>query len=250
MMIKLIVSDFDGTLLPYGEREVLDSTVRLLQAAVERGVTVAVSSGRTYRELAAAFPTLAQSLWFIACDGAYYGRGGRMYYEKQIAREDLRLFDKNRLNGFSYILHGALCNYACGNVPAEEAARFQAVPVHHTDAVKEKIFKVTSFGGALRLPPYCGLRMHWDGGKHSMAQYVNRFADKGTALSNLQTRLMLTKFDTACIGDSGNDVAMMHNAKASFCVGERSQALRDACQTQVQTAEEALRALLSEMLEF
>ena len=83
-----------------------------------------------------------------------------------------------------------------------------------------------------------------------MAQYVNRFADKGTALSNLQTRLMLTKFDTACIGDSGNDVAMMHNAKASFCVGERSQALRDACQTQVQTAEEALRALLSEMLEF
>ena len=55
--------------------------------------------------------------------------------------------------------------------------------------------------------------MHWDGGENAVSQYVNRFCDKGAALSDLQVRLMLTKFDTACLGDAGNDAAMMKNAK-------------------------------------
>ena len=55
-MIRLIVSDFDGTLMPYGASRVSDGVLRLLEQAIEGGVTVAVSSGRTYGELKALLP--------------------------------------------------------------------------------------------------------------------------------------------------------------------------------------------------
>lgn len=242
-MIRLIVSDFDGTLVPYGKQGISEETRKLLDRAIDRGITVAVSSGRTYTELAERLPVLAEKLWFISCDGAYAVKGGRAYYERKIEAEDLRLLEKACTADCSMILHGAFRNYAIGEIP-KEGERFDAVAVSHVGEVKEKVFKVTTYGLRLRLPPYCGLRTHWDGGACAMAQFVNRFANKGTALSDLQSRLMLTKFETACMGDSGNDIAMMHNAKIAVCVGGRSDDLKKVCTHSAPTVEDALKMIL------
>ncbi len=243
-MIKLIVSDFDGTLLPYGQSELSESVKGLLRAALDRSITVAVSSGRTFGEMKALLGEFAREIWFICCDGAYYLKGDRVYYEKQIAREDLEIFASQTGDGLSCVFHGAKQNYALGVTP-READRFRAVPIKRLGEIREKIFKVTSYGREVKLPAYCGLRMHWDGGPNASAQYVNRFADKGTALSDLQMRLMLTKFDTAAMGDSGNDVAMMHNAKTAIAVGDRCEDLKRACNLHLPTAEAALAAILA-----
>lgn len=242
-MIRLIVLDFDGTLMPYGAHAVSEMVKSLLRSAIERGVTVAVSSGRTYGELSSYLSALAEDIWFICCDGAYAVKNGRAHYERKMEAEDLRLFEKNRSAASSLVLHGAFGNYTIGDTP-DEASRFTAVPVSRIDDIKEKIFKVTSYGLRMRLPPYCGLRTHWDGGVNESAQFVNRFANKGTALSDLQSRLMLTKFETACLGDSGNDIAMMHNAKISVCVGDRSEELKKVCTHHTATIEDALKSIL------
>lgn len=238
-MIKLIVSDFDGTLMPFGASVVSSTVKQYIRAALDRGVVFAVSSGRTYGELVSFLPEFEGELYFICCDGAYYVKNGSVLYEKKIAREDLRFFSAQEDTGFPFILHGAFQNYAVGALRAD-TERFQAVHLPHVGDVKEDIFKITTYGEIKRLPPYCGLRTHWDGGPEKMSQYVNRFADKGAALSNLQMRLILTKFETACMGDSGNDVAMMHNAKLAICVGERSQELRAVCNYFAASPEEAL----------
>ena len=75
-------------------------------------------------------------------------------------------------------------------------------------------------------------------------QYVNRFAHKGTALSDLQVRLIIEKYDTACLGDSDNDIPMMHGAKYAVCIGTRSESLRKACNRHAAPAAEALHTLL------
>ena len=243
-MIRLLVSDFDGTLVPYGASKVSAEVKYLLRSAIDRGTVVAVSSGRTYAELAGALPEFAEDIWLVCCDGAYYVKNGRAYYERKIEAEDLRLLEKNCTDGVSMVLHGAFANYSIGRVP-DEAARYAATAVDRVEDIKEKIFKVTTYGLKLRLPPYCGLRTHWDGGIHDMAQFVNRFANKGAALSDLQSRLLLTKFETACMGDSGNDIAMMHNAKLALCVGERSDALKKVCTHHVKTPEDAIKIILS-----
>lgn len=242
-MIKLIVSDFDGTLMPYGQSELSASVKHLLRAALDRSVTVAVSSGRTYGEMKPLLGEFAREIYFVCCDGAYYMKGDQVLYERQIARGDLELFASQVKDGLSVVFHGAKQNYALGEIPGE-ADRFRAIRIGRLGEIREKIFKVTSYGREVKLPAYCGLRMHWDGGPNASAQYVNRFADKGTALSDLQTRLMLTKFDTAAMGDSGNDVAMMHNAKLAIAIGDRSQELGRVCNLHLPTAEAALAVIL------
>ena len=243
-MIKLIVSDFDGTLMPYGESRVAESVKQRLRAAIEKNITIAVASGRTYGELVALLPEFADSVYFVCCDGAHYIKSGRSLYERQIETADLNCFFAHKADGFSFILHGVQNNYSVGEIP-REANVFNPTPIKSIAEVKEKIFKITSYGGQIKFLTYSGLRMHWDGGKNQMAQYVNRFADKGAALSDLQVRLMLTKFDTACIGDSGNDVAMVRNAKLSFAVGNRSEKLAEISTHCVPTAEHALNEILN-----
>ena len=245
--IRLIVSDFDGTLVPYGETELSAGTRGLLEELTEAGVTLAIASGRTYGELRERFGPMAEGLYFLCCDGAYTRKGARGLYERQIGREDLGLFFRHlrEREDFSFVLHGAERNYGAGALP-REAAVFTPVAIGDAGALREKIYKVTAYGGSLRLPARCGLRTHWDGGPRSMAQYVNRFANKGAALSDLLTRLMLTGFDTACIGDGGNDLPLMRGVKRSFCVGTRDPRLAEVCTDRVATADEALRRLLAE----
>lgn len=243
-MIKLIVSDFDGTLLPFGESEVSHTVKNRISTVLDRGITFAVSSGRTYRELSAFLPEFADSIYFICCDGAYYVKNGKTLYARKIEPPDLALFFGAAREGFSFVLHGAENNYSFGDIPSE-AEIFTPTKISRVGEIQEKIFKVTAYGREFKPSPYSGLRMHWDGGKNSSAQYVNRFANKGTALSDLQTRLALTKFDTACMGDSGNDIVMMKGAKYSFAVGNRCDELVSAASFRADTAEAVFDSLLA-----
>lgn len=244
-MIKLIVADFDGTLMPFGQKEVSGEIRGLIETALKKNIRFAVSSGRTYNELAEKLPEFVDRIYFICCDGAYCVKEGKTLYEKQIMPADIDFLFRSNPEDASFVFHGAFGNYAIGELP-EEGRRFGGVKLTRAEArfPKEKIYKVTAYRAKGALLPYGGLRMHWDGGSNEPSQYVNRFADKGAALSDLQMRLMLSKFDTACIGDSGNDVAMMHNAKYSFCVGERSKELAAASTHRVDSAKEALEMLL------
>ena len=79
-MVKLIVSDFDGTLLPYGQRELSCAQKDFISRALTSGIAVAVSSGRTCNELASYLPEFKDSLYFIGCDGAYYLKNGRLLF--------------------------------------------------------------------------------------------------------------------------------------------------------------------------
>lgn len=243
-MVKLIVTDFDGTLKPFGESAVSDSVKRRIKAALNENITVAVSSGRTYGELISYLPEFADDLYFICCDGAYYVKGEKTLYQKKIEKEDIALFFKEAGCDFSFVLHGAFKNYSVGTPPLE-AKKFNAVPIKRAEEIDEKIFKVTTYGKEFKPSAYSGLRMHWDGGANLSAQYVNKFANKGTALSDLQMRLMLAKYDTACIGDSGNDVVMMRGAKYSFSVGNRCEQLLKSTASHVLNAETAFDEILS-----
>lgn len=156
-MTRLIVSDFDGTLMPYGQSALSDSVRHLLRTALDRSVEVAVSSGRTYGEMKMLLGEFAREIYFICCDGAYYIKDDRVLYERQIARGDLEIFASQAGDGLSCVFHGAKQNYALGAVP-HEAARFRAVPIARIGQIREKIFKVTSYGREVKLPAYCGDR--------------------------------------------------------------------------------------------
>lgn len=245
-MKKLVVADFDGTLKPHDRACVSDAVKQRIDALLEKGVVFAVASGRTFGELSVFLPEYLDRIYFICNDGACYLKNQKPLYEKQIETEDLLRFFACK-DGVSRVFHGARQNYTCSAVLSKDAAAFEPILVKNVYEIKEKIFKITSFGERIELSPNSQLRTHWDGGDLQAAQFVNRFATKGRALSDLQMRLMLSKFDTACIGDAGNDVAMMQGAKYSFCVGSRSPELAAACTHTVNCVEQALDFCIAQL---
>ena len=50
-MIKLIVCDVDGTLLPHGEKRISYDIADLIKEAGNKGISFAAASGRAYHEL-------------------------------------------------------------------------------------------------------------------------------------------------------------------------------------------------------
>ncbi len=242
-MLKLIVSDLDGTLLPYNQNGITDDVICAIEAILDVGCTFAISSGRTYGELVDYLPMFRDRIYYICCDGAMTVKDGKVLYARKIETSDIELFFKNKSNELSFVLHGAFENYCFGNVP-EDAARFNCSSIDCVYGIKDKIFKITSYGDKINLPDHCGIRTHWDG-TNKTAQYVNRYSNKGTALSDLQMRLMLTKYDTAVLGDRGNDVCMTKGAKLSYCIGDRCPELAEVSTYRFDTGAQALINLLS-----
>ena len=235
-MIKLAVSDVDGTLVPESMSGVTDDVVGIIEKIINKGITFAFSSGRTYGELTEMFQTLIDKVYFTCCDGALTVKNGKVLYSRKIEQEDLESFFKHKDSGFSFILHGAFENYGFGELP-DEAKRFNCKPVQSVFDVKDKVYKITSYG---QIFPYTnsGLRMHWDG--IGITQYVNRYCNKGVALSDLQMRLALTKYDTAVFVDSGNDICMVKGAKISYCIENKCEELVNICSERFESGKDAL----------
>lgn len=57
-MIKLILADMDGTLLPFGSRVVSERTHSAILSALDAGIAFGPASGRDYADLADAFDGL------------------------------------------------------------------------------------------------------------------------------------------------------------------------------------------------
>lgn len=244
-MLKLIVSDLDGTLLPYGEECVSRSVISSIEEILNYGAVFAISSGRTYNELISLLPQFRDRIYYTCCDGAMTVKNDKVLYSRKIETSDLELFFKKAsCSSFSFVLHGAFENYSFGNIPAE-ASIYSSQAVGGIYEIKDRIFKITSYGEKIDLPEYCSVRTHWDGGKNNIAQYTNRYSNKGTALSDLQMRLMLTKYDTAVLGDRGNDVCMTRGAKISYCIGSRCPELLEAALYNCDNGEDALKSIIA-----
>ena len=70
MRIKLIVSDIDGTLIPYGERDLPEALFPMIRALREKGVLFCPASGRQYRSLRRLFAPVANEFAYLCENGA------------------------------------------------------------------------------------------------------------------------------------------------------------------------------------
>lgn len=241
-MIKLIVSDLDGTLLPYGETELSKEIISLIEKAIHKNINFAVSSGRTYGELLGFLHDFEDSVYFISCDGACTIKNGKVVAGKSIAAENFKMFT---VTGAPVVFHGAFENYIFGDAEGAAGA-FSPKRISNIYEIREKIYKISLFSKPIDLPQYSSLRLHWHDSTNTFIQYVNRFADKGSALADLQMRLSSSNFETACLGDEENDIAMMNGAKRSFCIGSSCMSLKNVCTDYAVSGADALRNIIEE----
>ncbi|MBD2871674.1 HAD family hydrolase [Paenibacillus arenilitoris] len=256
-MIRLFASDIDGTLMNR-RKEIEARDVEAVRQAIDGGMTVCLASGRMYDEIKLVMERLGRPCYAICQNGAsVYSDAGELLHAYRFDRAlASSLFDFVHAPGLVPVVCAADGNFVLDmNEPAERVGRrFLTPPIEDgglRDSVCDGKFRATKFsvyGEVGRLE-----RLLRDLADAYGESVTASFSDpdgvdvmpagvhKGAALRSLMSRLGIGSGETACIGDSYNDLAMFRATPHSFAMEDADEAVRRVAAHAVVGVAEALR---------
>ena len=256
-MIQLVVSDIDGTLLPYGDTVLSDEIFSLIQRLKERGVRFCPTSGRQYHSIRSLFPSIADELPYV-CEngGVVFGPGTEetapvlasipmdQNAALALAKEILTLPDCQLLvNGarYAYLLQ-----------PTQEYLEhmrdfkgFQVKIVADLSEIHEEILKVSAYcpfgtqAAAEALGPSWANVFHMAVAGDDWLDFT--LADKGQGVVALCHVLGISPEHVLAFGDNWNDEAMLSAVGHPYLMASAQQELLDQFPTTCHRVEDVLR---------
>lgn len=87
-MIRLIISDIDGTLVPEGSTTINPEYLEVIRALTDRGIQFAAASGRQASSIDAVFHEIKDLIYYLGDNGAYIQKCGVPAKEIRMRPED------------------------------------------------------------------------------------------------------------------------------------------------------------------
>jgi len=248
-MIKLIVSDIDGTLVPDGENrinpELFDVIMKLKK---EKHIHFAAASGRQAASIEYTFRPIKEEIFYVAENGSYMGCYGRNLFLYPMDRDvamslALRIRQDPQLE---VMISGAKGAYLETKDPGfmdwmKNGYHYNVTSVEDVTAVEDEIIKVSAYrktdiqeATKQLFADYSDrLKMTISGDMwmDCMALGVN----KGEAVRTLQESLGISPEETMVFGDQFNDIEMLGRAYYSFAVGNAREEVKRAARFQTDT---------------
>ena len=241
-MIKLILSDMDGTLLdengqlPAEFDEVMDE----LHA---RGVQFAPASGRQYFSLLKSFEKYEDRFIFVSDNGTIVRQHGKELFSDIIGHDVAKeIFNSvNDVEGVYNVLCGKETVYLLrGKQPEEQMGElkkyFRVVEIVDSfDDIPDEPIKISFFtpDGDAAEKIYPLFAKYYDSMQVVLASaywvdVTNKGANKGAAVKALQKRLGLKPEECAVFGDYMNDLEMMSAAYYSYAMENAYPPVKEA----------------------
>ncbi len=227
-MIKLIVTDMDGTLLdenghfPEGFVEILDR----IRA---KNIKFVAASGRPYYTLQTNFGPMGRYLSFICENGALVVDNNEIIFESVIDNNIVAevLNTANQIDRNVVILCSANCAYVenCSEEHLSEIKKYYTSLeiVDDLSKVTDPIIKVTicnlvNSHENLKtvFKPKFEDKLNVVGSGEIWIDISNKNVNKGTALQSLMTTYNVSREETMVLGDYYNDIEMLQQAEYSF----------------------------------
>jgi len=240
-MIKLIVSDVDGTLLQNGEIKISDSVVERINMLQDQGVTFAVASGRQYPNLKRLFKNVNNDIIYICENGALIVYKSKILSKTPINRMlGLEIIQDiwNR-DGCEILLSGMNTSY----LAPKKISYFEYIRNHignnctlieDINAVEEELLKISVYNEE-------GIDLHSDYFIHKWSErvktavsgkywldFTNRYVNKGNGIKIAKKMLNITTEDTMAFGDNYNDLEMFDQAYFSYAMQHADVKVRQA----------------------
>lgn len=238
--IKLAAADMDGTLLnPY--HELNPRFYSIYEGMKERGITLAIASGRQLYNMKNFFMPIKDDLIFIAENGSYTVRGDTEILVKPMDREQAR--EQIRFARQIPAAYIVLCGKKSAYVENSFEPFLSKMKLYYDKHVlvddlmsvdDDQFLKIAicDFEGAER-NSYPRFRDRENGLKITVSGEIwldicHRDANKGNALKAIQEQLAIGKHETMVIGDYLNDLDMMDQAYYSFAMANAHPRLIEA----------------------
>ena len=228
-MIKLIVTDMDGTLLN-SEKELSPKFPDIYKRLVEKGIVFAVASGRPYYTLVPQFNHMQHDIVLIGDNGAYIGAKSEGvitgYFDKSEVAE---IVDVARGINDVFLV---VCTPEKPYCEVDDLSFLQEAKKYYPNIeridnlknVSEKVLKIA----ILDMKTWeLNSGDAWDvfAKEHVVAKSSNVWIDimpkgvnKGEAVKILQEKLKVGKEETMAFGDFHNDIEMLQRAAYSYAM--------------------------------
>lgn len=238
-MIKLVVSDIDGTLLPEGADQINPDIYDVIRQLKEKGIMFAAASGRQYASMLHVFGPAADDMIFIAENGTnVMCRGKNMsaeYIEPDLAEELVHYM--RTLEDSEVVLSTPETMYIETNDPElyillKNSYHMQVEVVEDVLPYCSRTNKITIYrdSGIELLEPDAqqrfGDRLNVAIAGNSWIDFVGKNADKGTALGVIQSMMHISQEETMAFGDNCNDIGMLSHAGESYAVANAHPQLK------------------------
>ncbi len=250
MQYKLLASDLDNTLVPFGEPCPSPAVVTAIKKMKQQGVKFAISTGRCYATMNNK-KLLGGLTWdyAICCNGAEVidAKGNPVYLNPLTNEEMYALVDY--CEDFDYCLHFSFHDgYYC--YVNYESMRSYYASLEHTgldvkDGEDQNRHLIDMPCAAFALLPkegglagfearYGYLDLHFmvigesPDGKSLIYDVVRGGTDKATGLAGMCEAIGIPMKETVSAGDSGNDCGMLKAAGLGCAMGNASQVAKDA----------------------
>lgn len=262
-MLKLIASDIDGTLMPYGQKALSPALFGLIRRLRSAGILFCPASGRQYHSMRALFAPVADEVCFL-CEngGVIFGPGGEdsapVLSKTAMPRPDALALSHAIMDipECEVLISGQNISYVCGC--GEDFVRRMedlhgnlVARVERVEDISEDILKVTAFCPKGLDGPAAVLGPRW-GGPYHMAEAGPVWldfglADKGAGLLGLCGALDIDPAESAAFGDNWNDVPMLEAAGTAWLMETAAPALRERFPRQCAGVPEVLETILQEL---
>ncbi|TBL88632.1 sugar-phosphatase [Hafnia alvei] len=257
MSIKLIAIDLDGTLLN-NDRMVAPAVKQAILAAKAQGVHVVLATGRPFigaqqylHEL-----ELDTAGCYCLCNNGgliVHAENGEPLFETLLDNADYlyleslsrqvgshfhaldhhKLYTANR-DVSKYTVHESFITgiplHFCPADEMDKSIRFPKVMmIDHPEVLDAAI---------ARIPPEAYERYTMMKSSPYFLEVLNKDADKGKGIARLAQYLNIPRENVMCIGDHGNDLAMVEYAGVGVAMGNAEPAIKDAAQFVTTTNQE------------
>lgn len=230
--IKLILTDIDGTILPYGQKVVSDCVRNAFHAAQTAGIHVGPASGRGFSHIPASFGGDAScSATCLATNGMQVFLDGRLVYQSFIPHEPAALMaellrDVPRAGllcfeeGVPMLVEGDVADLR-ESFPlyADQAQKLDEVPRHPMEKVN--IFVNGNMGDTKAVFDMLRREVGEIDFNIPMAGFINTMPvgwSKASGIDVLCDALGITLDQVVVFGDGGNDVEMLGHVPNSVAV--------------------------------
>ncbi len=248
MTIQLIAMDVDGTLAD-SKKRVGARTVRVIEEAAQRGIQLAVCTGRSTREIREIAERLPWVLYGITANGAYLVdlRKQKIIDKQLLSIEDIRSI-YGCLKGFDMmfelytedkVLAPAQClkdldHYGVGNL--KELVKSSRTGIEDFDNLlytrTEGAGKINIFftspkqrdqaAERARVLPY--YMTHQEA---TNLEFTKKGTTKGRGLQHLAKMLQIESQNVMAIGDNNNDIPMLEYAGLPVAMGNGLDSLKE-----------------------
>jgi hypothetical protein len=262
-MVRLIISDIDGTLVPEGSTRINPEYIDVIRKLVDRGVHFAVASGRQTSSIDVVFRELRDRIYYVGDNGASIQQYGKLVKEVRLRPEDtLGLIDDARKIADCHLLLSTKDGFFMDTDDVD----FQHLVFDTYKGAGAVLEDVKSCAeDCIKISLYCKQDPHevrdllYEKWKDRFAILVsgarwvdfNSFASsKGNATHYLQEKLGVSPEETVAFGDNFNDISMLEQAGQSYASVLSHPDVKAAARYEVASYEEdGVLGVLKEILE-